>query len=283
MEKLSFKQVQATCNEGRFFRYINWRDHLFVPPAIFLVWFFYRIKVSGNLVSYFSGIIAMLAGILLAGNDKTLILIGAFGYILFYFLDYVDGGVARLNKKSGIGGQYVDWLMHVLASVGTACGLSIGAYSVAGNIMLPFGVLFVVASALNLDRYSFAWFSVCMYRQQRAVKREQDLRPIAEDNLSQGKSWLNRLLNRISIVIFHENNIIFMLPILATINLYVTGPAFDFRVWLTLLGGVIYLPATLIDIWELASSGRIEESYGNIFSDSHVPTLPEEHFFETNE
>jgi phosphatidylglycerophosphate synthase len=283
LEKLTYQEVRVTCNLGRFFSYDNWRDRLFVPPAIFLVWIFYRLRMSGNLVSYLSGFAALLGGMLLAANDSSLILIGSFGYMLFYFLDYVDGGVARLNKKSGIGGQYVDWVMHVLASVGTACGLAIGAYAVAGNAMIPFGVLFVVAAALNLDRYSFAWFSICMYRQQRAVKGEQDLRYDAGFRPFKRNSLMNRMFNGASILLFHENNAIFLLPLLALLNLYIEKPILDFRVWLTVLGSVIFLPATLIDIWELAENGRIDQSYEELFSDSHVPVLPEEHFFQKNE
>ena len=41
-------------------------------------------------------------------EEVLLILIGSFGMnVIFLFLDYVDGGVARYNGKSGIGGQYV--------------------------------------------------------------------------------------------------------------------------------------------------------------------------------
>ena len=120
---VAFKTVKYKCKEGRFFPYNDWRDRFFVPPSIILVWFFINLKISGNMVSYLSGLVAIAGGILIASQDKFLIVLGSFCYMIYYLLDYVDGGVSRFNGTSGIGGQYVDWLMHTVSSLGIFIGL----------------------------------------------------------------------------------------------------------------------------------------------------------------
>ena len=60
---------------------------------------------------------AILGGILIASNNSWLVFVGSFGYMMFYLLDYVDGGVARVQNKSGIGGQFIDLIMHLVSGV----------------------------------------------------------------------------------------------------------------------------------------------------------------------
>ena len=170
MAKITYQQVKDKCTKGRFFSYDSIQDKIFVPPSIFLVWVFLRLGFSGNGVSVLSGLFAIIGGVLIASNEPMFIFIGSFGYMAFYLLDYVDGGVARYNDKSGAGGQYMDWIMHVVSCVSIMTGLFIGAFSNTGLWLIPFGVLAVVASALSFDRYSFAWFAICMHRQQLTSK-----------------------------------------------------------------------------------------------------------------
>ena len=64
-------------------------NYLFLHQFFSLV--FLNIGVSGNSVSILSGLFAILCGVLISYSDPLLILIGSFGYVIFYLLDYVDG------------------------------------------------------------------------------------------------------------------------------------------------------------------------------------------------
>jgi hypothetical protein len=278
MSKISFSEVKEKCAEGRFFSYDNWRDKLFVPPSIFLVWFFLRIGWSGNAVSLLSGAFALAGGVMIASPDPLMIVIGSFGYMIFYLLDYVDGGVARMRVQSGIGGQYIDWIMHVVSAIGIFGGLFAGALLVTGPWIIPFGILAIVAAALSLDRYAFAWFAICMHYQQQQIKGNVTY---TEEISYQRRvlSPLTRVFRFISAIIFHENFAIFTLPSLAIAQFFLAAfIKVDFRVALIVMGGAVYFPVMIYDILRMAADGDVDNAYGKLFFGDQKPRLPDDHF-----
>jgi hypothetical protein len=280
MSKLSFNEVKNTCANGRFFSYEGFNDRLFVPPAIFLVWVFVRLGWSGNAVSVLSGVVAITGAILISSQEAIYILIGSFGYMIFYLLDYVDGGVARINKQGSISGQYFDWIFHVIAAVGFAAGIFSGALANTGSWVIPFGVLFLISSALALDRYALAWFSICMYRQQQQIYdlEDEQIPAVIQDDI---KPWsFFKLPRNLSTLIFHENHIIFLLPVLSLIHFLYASSGIDFRIILVVLGGVLYFPVICYDIWRMTVEKKIDTAYQKLFFDQEKPVLPEDHFFK---
>lgn len=278
MANVSFKEVQDKCREGRFFSYEGINDKIYSPVSVFLVWVFIRLGWSGNAVSVLSGIIAMAGATLMATGDALLVVIGSFGYILYYLLDYVDGGVARFRGSAGIGGQYVDWAMHVVSAVGYATGILAGAISVTGSWIIPFGVLTVVASALALDRYALGWFAICMHYQQQLVKNKENLKLEVETIVTM-PSLFFRICRKTTSLLFHENNAIYLLPALAIGQFFFPIEGYDFRVILIIAGGLIYFPVVLFDLVRMAKQGYIDNAYNNLFHDKSVPNLPNDHFF----
>jgi hypothetical protein len=279
MEKLTFREVRTRCTQDRFFPYEGFHDKLFSRLSIYLVWFFLRLGWSGNAVSVLSGTFAVIGGVLIASSNQHLVIVGSFAYALFYLLDYVDGGVARFNSTSGVGGQYVDLAMHVVSSLGYAAGIFAGAMSVTGNWIIPFGVLTIVAAALNLDRYSLGWFSITMHYQHQLAKE----RPLELINVTPKKLRLTKLCSffkLISAVLFHENYAIFVFPLLAIGQFILELPGFDFRVILILFGGVVYFPYVFFDILRLAKNGDIDQAYNKLFIEKKKPELPNDHFFK---
>lgn len=278
MQKISLAEVRKRSIEGRFFSYDGWHDRLFSPPSIFLMWFFLRLGWSGNAVSFLSGGIALAGGIAMTSSDPLIVTLGSFGYLLFYLLDYVDGGVSRIRGTSGIGGQYIDWIMHVVSAVSTAGGLFVGALAVGGSWIIPFGVLTIVAAALSFDRYAFAWFAICMHQQQRRAEGNF-LRPSKISYQRRAIMPMHKAFKVVVAFIFHENYAIFMLPCLAILQLTISLPTvFDFRVLLIIIGGSIYFPLMIFDIWKMATDGRIDNAYGKLFFGDQAPDLPADHF-----
>lgn len=218
----------------------------------------------------------------MASRDARLVVIGSFGYMLFYMLDYVDGSVARIRGQSGIGGQYVDWTMHAVSAVGIAAGLFAGALLASGPWIIPFGVLTVVAAALALDRFSLGWFAICMHYQQERVKG-MPAEPPRTARQTRKKRPVHRLFRNVSTAIFHENYAIFLLPALASAQLVLPLLPVDFRVILVIAGGVLYFPVVLYDICLLAAEGRIDDAYTRLFFSKAVPRLPADHFFPTED
>ena len=274
---MKLSEVKKRCSDGRFYKYDHWIDYLFVPPSIVLVWVFVNLKISGNSVSILSGLLAVFCGILISSSDVRLILIGSFGYAIFLLLDYADGSVSRINKKEGIGGQYVDWIMHVVTTVGMTTGLFIGAYNLCGNWIIPFGIFSVVGSALSLDKYSFAWFAIIMHFQQQKLKGTLQKKVIVESDCKK-PSLIFKIIRRMCTFIFHENFAFYIYPILAILHMFLSN-YYDFRVLIILFGGVIYFPFLIYDIIRLSNSSNIGNMYNNTFLSDQKPNLPDDHFF----
>jgi len=278
---VSFKEVKNKCISERFFPYDNWRDKIFVPPSILLVWVFINTGASANFVSFLSGVIAIIGSIMMTSENPQIAFFGSFGYIIYYLLDYVDGGVARLRGNIGVGGQYIDWLMHVVSSISVFLALFIVVYRIEGNWIITFGILTLISIALNLDKYSFAWFSISMYYQQQQIKTFPNKpKPIKIHQTIKQNQFFYKILKKISVVIFHENYMIFYLPIFSFLNLYISNITLDFSILIIMSGAVLNFPITIIEILKIARNNKIDNSYNNLFFGEERPNLPSDHFLE---
>lgn len=276
----SYTEVKKKCQEGRFFSYSDWFDRIFIPPSFFFVWLFINLRVSANFVSWISVIFAVCAAFLFASSKASLILIGSILYLLYYLFDYVDGAVARFNMTSGISGQYIDWIMHVISSTAIMSGIAFGALKSSGFWLTPFCILGIIASILTYARHSMAWFSVIMHAQQSMTKKLK----LDSIKLNQSKYksnlFLYELIRKIVSKIYHEETLIFLLPVLAAFNFYGFFLSIDFRVILIIGAGALYLPIMFIEVQRLASSNKIEVHFNKLFINNEKPNLPDDHFFK---
>ena len=280
--RISLKDVKRKSAEGRFFKYDSFNDKLFVPVAVVFMWLFANMGFSGNTVTWISGYFSILGGILLASDNGILIFLGSFSYVMFYLLDYTDGGVARLRKESGIEGQYVDWIMHLISTTAISTGIFIGAFRSIGDFwIVPFGVLFVVASALLHGHVAFGWWSVCMYHQQNKVNKNvvHYDRSCPEDG---GKSKFFKCVKYTSLLLFHGNYAIYVLPLLSLINVIFRKQGLklvDFRCVLTVLGGTLFFLHTVHETMKISKFRKLQRAYAKLFVSNETPDLPKEHFF----
>lgn len=280
MNIVSFESVRRKCVEGRFFSYGGLHDRIFVPPAMFLTWVFVCLGVGGNAVSWISAFFVIAGACGLASSDPYLVVLGSFGYLAFYLLDYVDGAVSRYNDTAGMSGQYLDWIIHIIASVATMTGIVIGANLHAGVWIIPFTVLALVASALTTGIFSMGWFTICMERQQRLVKGANLTIDKSSFNLSAQTSRVYWLTRSFTYFLFHENYIIFSLPIIAILQLFFSNYFPDFRITLTVIAGSLYFSVMVLEINRIISMKKLEEAYRKIFDESSDLKLPKDHFFK---
>ena len=277
---VTIDEIKKKCSDERYFAYDSLQDRLFVPVAMYLVWLFVRIGVSGNAVSWLSALVAVLGAFLLTSSDSLVVLIGSFGYILWCLLDYVDGAVARVNGKGSVAGQYIDWIMHVIAHIAIIAGIAIGAMNSVGAWIYPFAILGIVAAGLTYAKFSMAWFAICMEQQQRrASSHDVQNRAKTEIMPASGRFWFD-YIRRFTVVIFHENWLIFTLPLLATAQFFQVFGAIDLRVVFTIMAGSLYFPVQVLEIHRLVITKRIQRGYSELFSPDHIPGLPNDHFFK---
>ena len=82
------------------------------------------------------------------------------------------------------------------------------------------------------------------------------------------------------IFVFHENYLIFWLPIASLIHLSGLFGSIDLRVLFVILAGLFYFPIQCLEIYRLIYEKRIERGYFLMFSSDSLPRLPQDHFFK---
>ena len=171
--------------------------------------------------------------------------------------------------------------MHVVSSISIFTGLFIIAYNIEGNWIIPFGILTLVSIALGLDKYSFAWFSIGMYYQQQLEKHHPNKpQPIKINSIDKPRGKLLNFFRKCTTLLFHENYVIFYLPIITFFDLFTPFSLFDFRVLIIIFGGLVYFPIIMNDIFRISDNSRIDKSYNKIFFENKKPDLPKDHFID---
>ena len=276
--RISLNEVKTICSKNRFFAYSGFHDRLFVPISIYFIWLSLRLGLSGNTVSWVSGFVAAIGGVMLAANDPLIILIGSFGYIIWYLLDYVDGGVARIEGKGGMSGQYIDWIMHVISHTAIVSGICLGAMHSAGTWLLPFVIMSIIASVLSFGKFSMGWFAICMEQQQLISKNAKIMqKDFAVSSSSETKIMF--IARKITTLFFHENYLIFLVPFAALLHFLELTSSFDLRIAFTIIAATVFLPIQIFDIIKITNSGKIEKTYNSLFILRDKPNLPDDHFF----
>ena len=276
----SYKDFKKLCMEERFFKYDNLHDRVFVEPAILISWICVYLNITANQVSWFSAFIAICGGILLATQDYLFVFIGSLSYLIWYLLDYVDGCIARYNKTASIEGQYIDWLMNVIATVSITIGISIGGILAVGPWLIPFMITAILASVLSYERNSMAWFSIIMQYQQNKTKA---------DTVGASKTFITEIpkkeiktlpIKKIIMLVFHENYMIFILPLLALVQLIYIDDLFDFRTIYIVLAGTLNFGVMIMLINDVVREKKASKAYNDLFETFKKPDLPKDHFFD---
>ena len=87
-------------------------------------------------------------------------------------------------------------------------------------------------------------------------------------------------MRKLTTLIFHENYVSFYLPSLTFITLFTPFGLFDFIVIIIIIGGLIYFPIVINDIFRISKNSRIDRSYNKLFFENKKPDLPDDHFID---
>ena len=93
--------------------------------SIAITWALLHTRVSPNQVTLVSLLLTVAGGVLLALPSAAAALMGAGALVLHYFLDKVDGEIARFRKAYSLQGVYMDELSHTFAYAGIFAGTGV--------------------------------------------------------------------------------------------------------------------------------------------------------------
>jgi hypothetical protein len=113
--------------------------------SIGITWLLLHTPVSANQVTLVSLVLTFAAGFLLAAPAAAVALAGTGALVIHYFLDKVDGEIARYRKVFSLAGVYMDELSHTFAYAGIFAGPGV---HLARRASTPGGAIEVLACAL---------------------------------------------------------------------------------------------------------------------------------------
>ena len=278
---IKYKKEIKEAIDLRFYKYEDFRDKTFLILAKPLAYFFYKLGIDANTISLTSGLVAIIGGLLLTSQNRTIIFIGSLCFPIYYLLDYVDGIVARLNKKSSTGGQYLDLIMHQVVEISISFGIFVGALRAEGEYIIPFGILSIIASSFFLSRFTIGWFSIVMkYFEQKSKINGKPIKVNKQIKRKIKKNIILSILCRIGSFLFHEDYAIFTLPIVFFANLFLFRYfIFDIRAIIVILGGLVLFPAIILDIIFYANN-KIDHNLKNLNDKNLKPKLPDILYFK---
>jgi hypothetical protein len=96
------------------------------PTAVYGCWLAIRVGLSAHQVTLLALLCWLSAAGAIGTGDRLFFVIGVTLAQLGYWLDHVDGQVARWRGTSSLDGVYLDYLMHHLANATLGFGLGFG-------------------------------------------------------------------------------------------------------------------------------------------------------------
>ncbi|MBI4550074.1 MAG: CDP-alcohol phosphatidyltransferase family protein [Candidatus Omnitrophica bacterium] len=133
------KELNAICQKPRYKEVGNWmvrrilRDAALPVTRLLLQY----TGVTANQVTLASLGVALLGIACLAFPSAAFFLAGAALLQLWYYLDHVDGQIARYRGTASLSGRFFDFMTHHVVHGSLFFGLFLYGYSAAGSIFYP--------------------------------------------------------------------------------------------------------------------------------------------------
>lgn len=104
------------------------------PSAVYGTWLAIRLGVSAHQVTFAALVVGLAgAGALATGDRLGFVAAAAFGHLAFW-LDHVDGQVARWRGTASLDGVYYDYMMHHVVNMAVGFALGFGLALRTGRI-----------------------------------------------------------------------------------------------------------------------------------------------------
>jgi len=123
----TLEALRATVQKGRHREIGNWMArHIARPTAIYGTWLAVRLRLSAHQVTLAAMGASCCAAMSIGTGNRLGFVAGAVLLHLGFWLDHVDGQVARWRQTASLDGVYLDYLMHHTVNFALGFGLGYG-------------------------------------------------------------------------------------------------------------------------------------------------------------
>lgn len=137
----SLKELSSRCQKPRYKEVGNWMvRNILRDAALPMTWLLLHTSVSANQVTLFSIFVGVLASLCFALPPDGFFLAGALLLQFWYYLDHVDGQIARYKGTACLTGRFFDFVTHHLIHAIILFPLGLYAFQKTGGfIFIIFG------------------------------------------------------------------------------------------------------------------------------------------------
>jgi hypothetical protein len=139
------------------------------PSAVYGTWLAIRIGATAHVVTL-AALVANLGGAVAIGTGSRLgFVAGVVALVLGYWLDHVDGQVARWNESESVSGIYFDYLLHHATALGLGFALGFGLALRGGSVGWATAGFLIAAGWTGLNLHNDCRYKAMFGR----LKREE--------------------------------------------------------------------------------------------------------------
>jgi len=114
----------------------NWLARRFArPTAVYGCWLAIRLGLSAHQVTLAALLANLGAAVAIGTGERTFFIVGVILVHLAFWLDHVDGQVARWRKTVSLDGVYFDYVMHYAGNLALGFSLGYGLAAQSGSIL----------------------------------------------------------------------------------------------------------------------------------------------------
>jgi len=145
----SLKELNKICQKPRYKEAGNWMvRHILRDAALPVTWLLLHTPITANQVTVISLVVGLIGIACFAGQSVASFLIGVLLMQLWYYLDHVDGQIARYRKTVSLSGRFFDFLTHHI--IHGVVFFSLGVYAFLKTDLIFFVIWGFVTSLMML-------------------------------------------------------------------------------------------------------------------------------------
>ena len=134
-ERPTLSELRGRVHKGRHREVGNWlARRVGRPSAVYGTWLAVRLGLTAHQVTAAAIVASLSAAVSIATGTRAGFVAGVALAHLAFWLDHVDGQVARWRGTAGLDGVYLDYLMHHAAALMLGFGLGYGLAARTGDL-----------------------------------------------------------------------------------------------------------------------------------------------------
>ncbi len=264
----ALEELRSRVQKGRHREIGNWlARRVGRPSAVYGCWLAVRLGLSAHQVTAAAWIASMAAAVAIGIGTRWMFVLGVALAHLAFWLDHVDGQVARWRGTASLDGVYLDYLMHHAANLALGFGLGYGLAARSGDIRWTIAGFAIGAGWTMLNLHNDCRYKA-FFQRLKAATGSYRIDGGAGGRPKPPSSWPRRGLGAITWPAYKscEPHIV-LLGLTAMAALAVVAPANWLILW---QGGVLVLAlmVPLLAIGRMARAvrrGSVEDEFSRWF------------------